>query len=221
MKILMVEDDRDLAEFTKKNLKKHGFVIDQAYSGEEALCFLETEEGYDVAILDLILPDTNGKKLLKKIKSLYPEIPILALTAKGSKADKIEGIKIGFDDYMTKPFSHHELVARLRVLHRLARQPRQKSIKVGRLKIIPDSQKVLVNDKPVKLSLNEFRLLSLLAQHQGQWLSVEKLLELIWDRNSHVNFGKVFTAISRLRKKLGDSRRLIIKTSQKGYKIGQ
>lgn len=224
MRILLVEDDEELAHITALNLKRLGLVVDVAFSGEEALDFLEENKGYDVkgydvVVLDLVLPDIEGTKLLKEIKSEFANIPALALTAKNAEEDRIRGIKIGFDDYLTKPFSYHELAARLRVLYRSQPNFNDEVIKIGSLQIKPASHTVFIKGNPIKLSLNEFRLLFLLAQQKGQMVSKKEILESVWDRNGLNTNGKLMTTISRLRAKIGDRQKKIIETVRNGYFI--
>ncbi len=220
MRILLTEDDPELAHLTSRNLKKQGFAIDLAFSGQEALDFLQSGETYDAVVLDLNLPDIDGMKLLRKFKLDSPQTPIMALTARDALEDKIAGLQNGFDDYLTKPFSVVELAARLKVLCRLLKKEKNKFIKIGPLKIFPKKHKVLVKQKPVKLSLNEFRLLYFLAQNQGQKISAEKLLASVWDINLVNDQARLLTTMSRLRKKIGDRKKQIIKTVAGGYIIG-
>lgn len=219
MRILFIEDDKELAKITKLNLKKHGFAVDTAFSGEQTISLLEGNGEYDVIVLDLFLPDIDGTELLKEIKLMAPYIPVLALTARDAEEDRVNGLKIGFDDYMTKPFSHHELAARLRVLYRSRRHQAEKIIKVGPLQIYPQNQTAFIKGVPIKLTTNEFRLLHYLAKHRGKVVSMEELLASVWDRNSSTGNAKVFTTISRLRNKIGDHRKKIIITCKDGYKV--
>lgn len=216
---MLTEDNLELAKTTALNLKELGFAVDVASSGEEALRLLENNEEYDVIVLDLILPDIDGTKLLDEIKSKAPSTPVLALTARDAEDNRIKGIQIGFDDYMTKPFSYHELAARMRVLYRSRHYRREKIIKIGSLQINPQNQTTLVNRAPVKLSLNEFRVLYYLARNRNKAVSAEELLTSVWDNNDYQGTAKVFTTISRLRAKLGDRQKNIIKTHKDGYII--
>lgn len=221
MRILLTEDDEELAVLTAKNLKTHGFAVDVAYCGEEALRLLEDNGEYDVAILDLILPDIDGIKLLQELKAIAPNLPVLALTARDSEEDRVNGIQLGFDDYMTKPFSHLELISRLRVLSRLQPYSPPEIIEIDLLKIHPESQVVYQDGIRVKLTLNEFRLLHYLAKNNGRAISVAELQKAVWDMNSTQTRAKVITAISRLRKKIDDHDKNIIKTRQGGYLMGK
>lgn len=219
MRVLLIEDNKELADFTALNLKKHSFAVDTAYSGEEALRLWEGNGEYDVIILDLILPDIDGAKLLQDLKSAAPNVPVLALTARATEEDRVNGLKKGFDDYMTKPFSHHELVARLRALYRSQHHQPAEIIEIGPLQIHSESQSVFIDRVPISLTLNEFRLLHYLAKHRGREVSIEELLKSVWDRNETNRRAKVITTISRLRAKIGDHRKNIIKTCKGGYML--
>lgn len=219
MRILLTEDNVELADITAFNLKKDGFAVDRAYTGEEALGLLEDGDVYDVIILDLNLPDIDGIELLKDLKSIAPNVPVLALTARDTVKDRINGLKKGLDDYLVKPFSHRELVARLRVLYRSHQVGNPKIIKVGDLQINPQSQSVFRNGKVIRLTLNEFRVLYYLAENRGKLVLTKELLVSVWDMNSDGKKAKLFTTISRLRKKLGDHNQKIIRTQDGHYAI--
>lgn len=220
MRILLTEDDLELAEITTQNLKKQGFAVDTVYSGEETLDLLEDNGEYDAVVLDLNLPDINGLDLLKDIKSKLPRTPVLALTCRDSEEERVSGLRAGFDDYLVKPFSHQELAARLRVLFR-SRPPEPPGIiEVGHISLHPRSQTALVNNIPAGLTLNEFRLLLFLARNRGRKVTKEEILEAVWDRNANGEKSKLETTISRLRKKIGDHEKKIIKTLESGYTIG-
>lgn len=221
MRVLLTEDDKELAEITALNLKKHGLAVDVAFSGEQALHLFEDQREYDVVVLDLSLPDIDGLELLKDFKSAVPNLPVLALTARDGEEDRVGGIQKGLDDYLTKPFSCRELISRLRVLYRsLGHQP-EEAIQAGKglIQILLKSRKVLVNGTPIKLSFNELRLLAYLAERKGQLVLIKELLDSIWDMNGTNGSAKVVTTVSRLRAKIGDHRKRIIITGKGGYLI--
>ena len=219
MRILLTEDDEELAALTAKNLKTHGFVVDVASTKEDTLRLFEENGEYDAVVLDLILPDGDGRELLDTLKSIAPTTPVLALTGRDSEADRVGGIMAGFDDYLTKPFSHHELAARVRVLCRSSPVLPDETLKIGPLKINPKNQSVTKRGKPIKLTLNEFRLLYHLVENRGRSVSTEELIGTVWDMNSLSEVGKVFTTVSRLRKKIGDEKKSLIQNHKKGYLI--
>lgn len=218
VRILLTEDDVDLAKITAMNLKKDGFAVDTAYSGKEAWELFEGDGGYDVVVLDLNLPDIDGLELFKDLKAKSPNLRVLALTARDAEEDRVNGFKAGLDDYLVKPFSPHELAARLRVLYRSQPQSSVQIIKTGPLQINVQAQTAMVNGIPVKLSLNEFRVLHYLAKNKGEKVSIQELLESVWDRNAETKRGKVLTTVSRLRKKIGSEAKLI-KTCRGGYLV--
>ncbi len=218
MRVLIVEDNEELAKITAHNLEKQGFAVDLAFTGEEAIRTISEEDGVDVVVLDLGLPDIDGMKLINKLKTLSGGLPVMALTARDGEDDRVRGIEEGFDDYMVKPFSNVELGARIKVLCRSRKRGDKHVLKVGVVRLELEGQKVLVGGEKVALSLTEFRLLYYLLQHQGREVPQGELMEAVWDRNMSVRSnGKLTTTISRLRKKLGKKGQKIIKTCQGGY----
>lgn len=220
MRILLVEDDFELGKITTLNLKREGFTVDLVYLGRDAIRALEEDGEYDVIVLDLVLPDVEGTKVLEKIKSTYPKTPVLALTGKDQEDDRINGINIGFDDYLTKPFSCLELVARLRVLYRSISPFPEEILKIGPLSLHPKTQTAFKNESLISLTLSEFRLLEYLFKNKERFVSSEELSTTVWDRNGINGKAKVITAISRLRKKISDHYKKIIKTVNGGYLLG-
>lgn len=219
MRVLLTEDDQELAEITALNLKKEGLTVDVAFSGEQALRLFEDQRDYDVVVLDLNLPDIDGLELLKNLKLAVPDLPVLALTARDGEEDRVRGIQKGFDDYLTKPFSCRELASRLRVLYRSLGRQSEETIQAEFLQIHLKSRQVLVKKRLVKLSLNEFRLLAYLVERKGQLILIEELLDSVWDRNGTNGSAKVATTVSRLRAKIGDQRKRVIITGKGGYLI--
>jgi len=177
MRILLTEDDVELADNTAKYLKNRDFAVDVAYSGEEALEMIEAD--YDVIVLDLNLPDTNGIKLMKDIKSKNRNTPILALTARDTEEDKLEGLRKGFDDYVTKPFSLKELIVRLGVLYRSKKKKTGKPLRFKDFLIDSQKQTISCGLSEIKLSLSEFRLFHYMVERCGRKISKKELLETI------------------------------------------
>lgn len=217
MRILLVEDDQDLAEVTAQNLRQHGFVADTVGLGSAALDLIAEGVSFDALVLDLKLPDADGLDLLPDLKKAAPQTPVLALTARDSEEDRILGLERGFDDYLTKPFSHRELAARLRVLCRSRGQRLGKKLQVGVLKIDSESHEVWVRRIPVKLTLNEYRILLLLAKSAGRVVTLRELLDSVWDMNADSDKARLLTTISRLRGKLGDRSKTLVETRPGGY----
>ncbi len=211
-KILIVDDEIDIAELVSYNLKKEGFLIDLAHDGEQALRKVRDNK-YDLLILDLMLPGIQGMELCRLIRNNPKSsgIPIIMLTAKSEELDKIVGLEMGADDYMTKPFSVRELTARVRaILRRAASQEKTeepapaKILKIEGLEIDREKFTVSLNNTPVKLSATEFRLLLYLAERKGRVFSREQLLDAVWRDEAFVEPRTVDVHIRRLRAHIED-----------------
>lgn len=210
--ILVVDDETDIAELVSYNLKKEGFLIDLAHDGEEALRKVRDNK-YDLLILDLMLPGIQGIELCRIIRNnpKSSAIPIIMLTAKSEELDKILGLEMGADDYITKPFSTRELTARVRAILRRA-VPLEKTeipvsakiLKIGDIEIDREKYTVSLNNKPVKLSATEFRLLLYLAERRGRVFSREQLLDAVWRDEAFVEPRTVDVHIRRLRSHIED-----------------
>lgn len=200
--ILVVDDEGDLIELVSYNLRKEGFAVDSASDGEAALSKIR-EGKYNIVILDLMLPGIQGIELCRIIRNdpKTVNLPIIMLTAKGEEVDKIIGLEMGADDYMSKPFSPRELVARVKaVLRRSMEKPAaEKILKVGELEIDRERYTVTVKGKPVKLSATEYRLLLFLAERRGRVFSRDQLLDAVWRDESFVEPRTVDVHIRRLR----------------------
>jgi len=200
--ILVVEDEADLVELISYNFKKEGFNVDSAMDGETALSKIKKGR-YDLVVLDLMLPGIQGMELCRILRS-DPEtesLPIIMLTAKGEEVDKILGLEMGADDYITKPFSPRELVARIKaVLRRSLGKPSVENVlKAGELVIDKERYTVTIKGKPVKLSAKEFKLLLFLAERKGKVFNRERLLDAVWSDESFVEPRTVDVHIRRLR----------------------
>jgi phosphate regulon transcriptional regulator PhoB len=200
--ILVVDDEADLVELVSYNLKKEGFIIDSASDGESALAKVRKDK-YDLLILDLLLPGIQGMELCRILRN-DPEtadLPIIMLTAKGEEIDRIVGLEIGADDYVTKPFSPRELVARVKaVLRRSTEKPaKEKILKIGELEIDKERYSVSLKGKSIKLSATEYKLLLYLAERKGKVFSREQLLDAIWRDEAFVEPRTVDVHIRRLR----------------------
>jgi phosphate regulon transcriptional regulator PhoB len=200
--ILVVDDEADLVELVSYNLKKEGFVVDSASDGETAL--IKVRKGkYDLLILDLMLPGIQGIELCRILRndSKTAGLPIIMLTAKGEEVDRILGLEMGADDYMTKPFSPRELIARVKaVLRRSVEKPvHEKILKIGDIEIDTERYAVSLKGKPVKLSVTEFKLLLFLAERKGKVFSRGQLLDAIWRDEAFVEPRTVDVHIRRLR----------------------
>jgi phosphate regulon transcriptional regulator PhoB len=206
-RILVVDDEPDIVELVSYNLKKEGFEVSSASDGEEALTKIRKEK-FDFLILDLMLPGIRGMDLCRIIRSepKTKNLPVIMLTAKGEEVDRILGLETGADDYMTKPFSPRELVARVRaVMRRTAERPSdEKIVRAGDLVINKETYSVLKRDVPLDLSSTEFRLLLYLVERRGKIFSREQLLDAVWKDEAFVEPRTVDVHIRRLRTQVED-----------------
>jgi len=206
-KILVVDDEADIVELISYNLKREGFAVDSAYNGEEALRYVKSST-YDLVMIDLMLPGIQGMELCRIIRGNADtaQIPIIIITAKGGEVDKILGLEMGADDYVTKPFSPRELVARVKAVLRRSLTVKKedqpaagKILKIDGLEIDMERYTVSLDGRPVKLSATEFKLLLYLAERKGKVFSREQLLDAIWREESFVEPRTVDVHIRRLR----------------------
>jgi phosphate regulon transcriptional regulator PhoB len=206
-KILIVDDEPDLVELVSYNLRKDGFKVSTAPDGEDALEKVR-KSAFDLIILDLMLPGIQGVELCRMLRSnpKTESIPIIMLTAKGELSDKIRGLETGADDYMTKPFSPKELLARVKaILRRSGEGPaKHKDIHIGDLRINTETYTVIKGDTPLHLSATEFKLLLFLAERKGRVFSREQLLDAVWKDESFVEPRTVDVHIRRLRTQIED-----------------
>ncbi len=203
--ILVVEDEADLVELISYNLKKEGFNVDSAMDGETSLSKIRKGR-YDLVVLDLMLPGIQGMELCRILRNdpKTETLPIVMLTAKGEEVDKILGLEMGADDYITKPFSPRELVARVKaVLRRSLEKPAaEKILKVGELLIDKERYAVTIKGRPMKLSATEFKLLLFLAERKGKVFNREQLLDAVWSDEAFVEPRTVDVHIRRLRSQI-------------------
>lgn len=206
-KILIVDDETDIVELISYNLKKEGFHISTALDGEEAL--KKVRSGHlDLIILDLMLPGIHGMEICRILRNnpKTAHVPIIMLTAKGGESDKIRGLETGADDYMTKPFSPKELIARVKAILRRSRERimQDKTIQLGDLTIDTETFSVSKGGAPLNLSATEFRLLLYLVQRRGRVFSRDQLLEAVWKEETFVESRTVDVHIRRLRTQIED-----------------
>lgn len=204
-KILVVDDEKDLCEILQFNLISEGFNIDVAYSGEEALS--KQLESYDLLLLDVMMEGMSGFKLADKIrKELELNIPIIFLTARETENDMLTGFNVGADDYMAKPFSIKELVARIKAVLRrgkvLTNKP--KTISLENMEIDLYRKSITVDNETIQLTRKEFDILVLLVSHKGKYYSRQEILNNIWSDDVIVTERNVDVNIARLRKKIGN-----------------
>lgn len=201
MRILIVEDDETLAGQIASNLKDAGYTYDIANDGEEGH-FLGDTEPYDAIILDLGLPIMDGASVLKKWRADGREMPVLILTARDSWTDKVEGLDAGADDYLAKPFIVEELLARLRALIRRSAGQTSPVLEVGPVRLDTRNSRVTVDGAAVKLTAQEFKLLSYLMHHDGKVISRTELTEHIYDQDFDKDSNTIEVFVNRIRKKL-------------------
>jgi phosphate regulon transcriptional regulator PhoB len=200
--ILVVDDEPDLVDLVSYNLKKEGYSIDSASDAESAIVKMRNT-GYDLLILDLMLPGMQGIELCRLLREdpKTSVLPIIILTAKGDEVDRILGLEIGADDYMTKPFSPRELVARIKALLRRSskKPPSEEIIKIGDLEISTERYRVSIKGNPVPLTSTEFKILLFLAERRGKVITRNQLLDAVWHDDEAVEQRKVDVHIRRLR----------------------
>ncbi len=206
-RIMVVDDERDILELVSYNLRKEGFEVSLCTNGEDALRRIR-REGFDLIVLDLMLPGIQGLELCRMLRASEDTsaVPIIMLTAKGEEADRVAGLEVGADDYVTKPFSPRELVARVKAVLRRTREAprRERIIRVGEIEINTDTYQVTRKGEPVKLSATEFRLLLYLVQRRGRVFSREMLLDALWKDEAFVEPRTVDVHIRRLRTQIED-----------------
>lgn len=206
-KILAVDDEQDIIELLSYNLSREGFEVTTAADGEEALKKIRAKS-FDLIILDLMMPGIQGMELCRILRNdpKTKSLPIIMLTAKTEEVDRILGLEMGADDYITKPFSPRELIARIKaVLRRSARAlPEGKYITVGELTINTETYSVAKNNVPLNLSPTEFRLLLYLVERRGRIFNREHLLNAVWKDEGYVEPRTVDVHISRIRTQIED-----------------
>ena len=228
-RILIVDDEEHILELLEYNLEQEGYEPIKADTGEKAIEILEKEE-VDLVLLDWMLPGINGIDVLKNIRSSdkINKLPIILLTAKGDEISKVVGLEVGADDYLTKPFSIHELFARIKAVLRRSdssygkNEDKEGKLVIDNLEINPSRRTVKVNDEQVELSFKEFELLYLLAKNRGIVFTRNQLLERIWGYDYVGETRTVDVHVSNLRKKIesDESHPVFIKTVRgMGYKF--
>jgi len=205
-RVLIIEDDKDIVELVRYNLEKEDFQVMAVGDGVTGLAQVKRSPP-DLLVLDLMLPKLSGLEVCKEIRreGQLARLPILVLTARGEEADRVVGLELGADDYVTKPFSPRELVARVKALLRRASPSAadsEKPIEVGKLLIDPASYRVTRNEKLVPLSTLEFRLLHYLASHPNKVFTRDQLLDAVWGTDRYVTPRSVDVYIRRLREKV-------------------
>jgi phosphate regulon transcriptional regulator PhoB len=220
-KILVVEDDEDIVEMITYNLKKEGYRISSVHNGEDALNLIKSDLP-DLIILDLMLPKIDGLEVCRNIRNNENTagVPVIMLTAKSQEADKIAGLELGADDYVTKPFSPGELIARIRaIFRRTVKQYADRTVSQGELVIDSAKYKVTLSGIAVNLTATEFKLLEYMARQPGEVLSRDKILNDVFGYEHSIYDRTVDTHIKTLRKKLDKARDYIETIRGVGYRF--
>lgn len=209
-KILVVDDEKPISDIIKFNLSKEGYEVSTAYDGEEALEKVKEVEP-DLILLDLMLPKIDGLEVAREVRKTY-DMPIIMVTAKDSEIDKVLGLELGADDYVTKPFSNRELIARVKANLRRGNtngkgqeEPANAELVINDLTIHPEAYTVTKNGEPIDLTHREFELLHYLAKHIGQVMTREHLLQTVWGYDYFGDVRTVDVTVRRLREKIEDN----------------
>ncbi|WP_244818535.1 heavy metal response regulator transcription factor [Caballeronia sp. Lep1P3] len=203
MRILLIEDEPKMTSYLRKGLTEASYTVYIADNGEDGL-FLALNEDFDLVVLDIMLPGIDGLKVLKELRK-QKETPVLLLTARDTVDDKVEGLEAGADDYLAKPFAYAELLARIRSLLRRAPRAVKDVLRVADLEVDLIKRRVRRGDARLELTAQEFALLQLLAERQGEVLTRQFITSQIWDMNFDSDTNVVDAAVKRLRAKIDNS----------------
>ena len=221
MHILIVEDEVKIAEYLAKGLNESGYSTAIAENGVRALSCLQ-QQSFDLVLLDVMLPDLDGWQVLHTLRT-FSQIPVLMLTARDHVLDRVKGLELGADDYLTKPFSYIELLARIKSLLRRVPHLEQEAYQVSDLVLNRLKHEVYRNGQKIYLSQKEFALLQLLMEHQGQVMTRSQIASMVWNINFNTDTNVVDVAIRRLRSKIDDhyTPKLIHTVRGMGYKLDE
>ncbi|HET6229202.1 MAG TPA: response regulator transcription factor [Longimicrobiaceae bacterium] len=218
MRILIVEDNTRIAGFIAKGLREEGYVVQTATDGDEGFA-KATAEGFDAAVVDVMIPGRNGFDLVRDLRAAGVALPVLLLTAKDRTEDKVEGLDSGADDYLTKPFDFSELTARLRALLRRSSAGAPATLRAGDVELDPATREVRKAGEAVELTPKEFSLLEYLLRNADRPLSRATLMEHVWGIRFDPGTNVVDVFINSLRNKLDRERELIVTVRGVGYTI--
>ena len=220
MRILVVEDERKIAGFIRQGLEEHGFDVDASANGNEAFAWA-TSRFYDVIVLDIMLPGRDGLSILRGLREQKNAVPVILLTARTELNERLDGLNLGADDYMTKPFYVEELVARIHAVCRRTKDEPASLLQVGDLSVNLMTRQVRRGEREIELTAREFSLLERLMRNPGRVFTRTQLLEHVWGYDFDPETNLVDVNIRRLRKKIEDeSERPLIETVRGvGYKI--
>jgi two-component system copper resistance phosphate regulon response regulator CusR len=220
MRILLVEDDPRIARFVAKGLREHAFAVDLAGNGDEAL-YKSSINDYDAIVLDVMMPGRDGFSVCRELRATGSVVPVIMLTARDTVQDRITGLDIGADDYLTKPFAVTELLARLRALMRRGHVVRPGTIQIADLLLDTHAQRASRAERELELTSKEYALLEYLAREHGRVVSRAEIAEHVWDENFDPLTNLIDVHINRLRRKVdsGFSTRLIHTRRGAGYML--
>lgn len=222
MQILMIEDEPRVADFVRRGLRTEGWTVDHASSAEDALVRLR-DAPYDVVLLDVMLPGMSGEELCRLLRSRRNDVPILMLSALGSTEDRVNGLRVGADDYLPKPFDFDELIARIESLHRrktrsTAPEP-DRMLRVGPLSFDTASMRLMLDGVELDLSSKERDVLVLLMRNAGRVCARERLLNSVWGLEADPLTNVVDVTVSRIRRKLPQGADMILTIRNYGYRL--
>ena len=203
MKILIVEDEPKTGDYLKQGLTEAGFVADLARTGPDGLA-LALGEAYDLVILDGMLPGLDGRDVLKRLRAAGRQEPVIFLTARDAVDDRVEGLELGADDYLVKPFAFAELLARVRTILKRGRAPVTGTLRIADLELDPMKRRATRAGRRIDLTAKEFALLELLLRRQGEVLPRSLIASQVWDMNFDSDTNVVDVAVRRLRAKIDD-----------------
>ncbi len=220
MKVLVIEDERKIASFLRKGLEAQGFVVDHVANGDEGYA-LATTQPYDAAVLDIMLPGRDGLSILRNLRDRKISLPVILLTARSELNERLEGLNLGADDYLTKPFHIEELIARLHAVTRRVAGASQSILAVADLKMNLLTRDVTRNGTAIELTAREFSLLEHLMRSPGRVLTRVEICERVWDYNFDPGTNLVEVYIQRVRKKVDENfaTKLIETIRGVGYRI--
>ena len=220
MKVLLVEDEKRISDFVVKGLKEQGFAVDLANDGNDGY-YLATTQSYDAIILDIMLPGRDGLSILKSLRAKGNNVPVIVATARGELDERLEGLNLGADDYLTKPFFIDELVARLQALHQRSTGSQLSMRQVEDLVLNLSMHEVTRGDREIELTSREFNLLEYLMRSPGRVYTRTQILEHVWGYYFDPNTNIVDVCLQRLRKKVEEKGegKLIETVRGVGYRI--
>lgn len=218
MKVLLAEDDRKLAQLISKGLKRMSYAVETVHDGRAALNRMQ-KNSYDVAILDVMMPEIDGLEVCRQVRELRIETPVIILSSRGAVDDKVKGLDVGADDYLAKPFSLEELKARMRAAVRRKNPYNVPVMEVGDISLDVNRGMVFCGGRPVELSGRKYQILEYLMHHKGQILTRDQIHEGVWGESTLVVSNSVDVHVSHLRKKLEEfsPKRSILSIRGRGY----